>query len=69
MAASSKHLKDIISWIEKVIDSCENTDQLFSANNLLINFTLNYKSIPCKEIINLKHILDKKLYYIKHVKI
>jgi hypothetical protein len=39
MAANSKHYGDIYSWIERVIDSCDNPLQEATARNLIDNFS------------------------------
>ena len=38
----SKHPMDILNWIEKIINSCENRLQLKTADNLLEVFYIKY---------------------------
>jgi hypothetical protein len=38
MEKRSTHYGDVSKWVEKVINSCETRDQLFSAKRLLNNF-------------------------------
>jgi hypothetical protein len=38
METRSRHYGDIIKWIEKVIESCETREQLFTAKTLIFNF-------------------------------
>lgn len=38
MEKRSTHYGDVSKWIEKVINSCETRDQLFSAKRLIYNF-------------------------------
>jgi hypothetical protein len=38
MGAISNHYGDIITWIEKVIESCETSKQTITAHRLLRNF-------------------------------
>jgi len=38
MEKRSTHYGDVSNWIEKVINSCETRDQLFSAKRLIYNF-------------------------------
>ena len=38
MEKRSSHYGDVSKWIEKVINSCETRDQLFTAKQLLRNF-------------------------------
>lgn len=38
MEKKSKHYGDIEKWVEKVIDSCETSEQLFSVRKLVTNF-------------------------------
>lgn len=42
MAAKSKHPADILVWLEKVLESCENTSQLATCNKMLREFRRNY---------------------------
>jgi hypothetical protein len=42
MAAISKHPADILVWLEKVLESCENTSQLETCNKMLYSFRENY---------------------------
>ena len=44
MGAKSKHYGDISKWIEKVIYSCENTDQIWVCEKLISNFRSNLES-------------------------
>jgi hypothetical protein len=38
MAASSNHYGDIFNWIMRVIDSCDQYPQIFTAHKLVDNF-------------------------------
>lgn len=38
MGATSNHYGDIITWIEKVIESCETSKQTITTHRLLRNF-------------------------------
>lgn len=44
MGAKSKHYGDISKWIEKVIYSCENTDQIWVCEKLISNFRSNLET-------------------------
>ena len=38
MAATSNHYGDVFMWIHKVIDSCDQYNQIFTAHKLVDNF-------------------------------
>jgi hypothetical protein len=42
MSATSKHPGDVAKWIEKVIDSCETSQQLLTTLHLIQNFEKVY---------------------------
>ena len=44
MGAKSKHYGDISKWIEKVIYSCDNIDQIWVCEKLISNFRSNLES-------------------------
>lgn len=44
MGAKSKHYGDISKWIEKVIYSCENADQIWVCEKLISNFRSNLET-------------------------
>jgi hypothetical protein len=56
MEKRSTHYGDVSKWIEKVIDSCETRDQLFSAKRLIYNF--QDKLIRDLGYINVSTIID-----------
>lgn len=56
MEKRSTHYGDVSNWIEKVINSCETRDQLFSAKRLIYNF--QDKLIRDLGYINVSTIID-----------
>jgi len=73
MAASSEHYGDVFNWIMKVIDSCDQYNQIFTAHRLVDNFcskdypTLEWyeKSNMNRELISAvhekqRHLLNQK---------
>jgi len=55
MAANSKHRLDILAWIYKVIDSCENIQQAINAKKLARQYHERY---PYKD-----HYSDEAIEY------
>lgn len=45
MEERSKHYGDVAKWIEKVIDSCETSEQENSARKLIHNFEIQYQKL------------------------
>ena len=69
MAASSSHYGDVRLWILKVIDSCDQYNQIFTAHRLVDNFcsmekpTLNWheRTILHTELIHAVHDKQRQL--------
>ena len=60
MAATSKHPGDIYLWILNVIESCENTIQLSTADKLIFNFASKTEKIDDDLLRNLVKALRTK---------
>ena len=67
MAATSRHYGDINSWIERVIDSCDNPLQEAAARNLIDNFSDRLRSseevppfVRCDMITKLTNRISEK---------
>ena len=69
MAASSSHYGDIHRWILKVIDSCNQNNQIFTAHRLVDNFcsmekptlTWHERTILHTELIHAVHEKQRQL--------
>jgi hypothetical protein len=67
MAANSNHYGDVYKWIMKVIDSCDQYPQIFTAHRLVDNFcNMKYSSLKLYEKSNMNRDLisavhDKQL--------
>ena len=69
MAANSNHYGDVFNWIMKVIDSCDEYPQIFTAHRLVDNFckqeypTLEWyeKSNMNRDLISAVHDKQRKL--------
>lgn len=69
MAANSSHYGDVHRWILKVIDSCNQNDQIFTARRLVDNFsnmekpTLNWheRTTLNIELINAIHNKQREI--------
>lgn len=69
MAASSIHYGDVFNWVMKVIDSCDQYNQIFTAHRLVDNFcskdypTLEWyeKSNMNRELISAVHEKQRQL--------
>ena len=65
MAATSNHYGDVHRWILKVIDSCDQYNQIFTAHRLVDNFTsMNYPTLEWFE----KSTLNGELIHAVHNK-
>jgi hypothetical protein len=54
MAANSNHYGDVYKWIMKVIDSCDQYPQIFTAHRLVDNFcNMKYSSLKLYEKWNM----------------
>ena len=54
MAANSNHYGDVYNWILKVIDSCDQYPQIFTAHRLVDNFcNMEYSSLKLYEKWNM----------------
>jgi hypothetical protein len=54
MAASSNHYGDVFNWVMKVIDSCDQYPQIFTAHRLVDNFcSTKYPTLEWFEKSNL----------------
>jgi hypothetical protein len=54
MAANSNHYGDVYNWIMKVIDSCDQYPQIFTAHRLVDNFcNMEYSSLKLYEKWNM----------------
>ena len=54
MAANSNHYGDVFNWIMKVIDSCDQYPQIFTAHRLVDNFcNMEYSSLKLYEKWNM----------------
>jgi hypothetical protein len=58
MASKSNHWADVARWVEKVIDSCINQNQLDIAKNLFNNYV---KTLGVLKNDKTKFILTKQL--------
>lgn len=58
MASKSNHWADVARWVEKVIDSCVNQNQLDVAKNLFNNYV---KTLGVLKNDKTKFILTKQL--------
>jgi hypothetical protein len=69
MAANSNHYGDVYNWILKVIDSCDQYNQIFTAHRLVDNFcNMEYLSLEWyeksnmnRELISAVHEKQRKL--------
>ena len=58
MAATSNHYGDVYKWIHKVIDSCNQYNQIFTAHRLVDNFcNMKYLSLEWYEKSNMNRDL------------
>jgi hypothetical protein len=58
MAATSNHYGDVYNWIHKVIDSCNQYNQIFTAHRLVDNFcNMEYLSLEWYEKSNMNRDL------------
>jgi hypothetical protein len=58
MAANSNHYGDVYNWILKVIESCDQYPQIFTAHRLVDNFcSMNYSSLEWYEKSNMNRDL------------
>jgi hypothetical protein len=65
MAASSTHYGDVHRWILKVIDSCDQYNQIFTARKLVDNFcSMKYPTLEWSE----KSTLNSQLIIAVHDK-
>ena len=65
MAANSNHYGDVYNWILKVIDSCDQYPQIFTAHHLVDNFcNMNYPTLEWYEKSN----MDRELISAVHEK-
>lgn len=58
MAATSNHYGDVFMWVHKVIDSCDQYNQIFTAHKLVDNFcNMEYPSLEPIQKYNLNRDL------------
>ncbi len=58
MAASSNHYGDVFMWIHKVIDSCDQYNQIFTAHKLVDHFcSVKYPTLEWYEKSNMNRDL------------
>jgi hypothetical protein len=58
MAANSNHYGDVFNWIMKVIDSCDQYPQIFTAHRVVDNFyNMEYSSLKLYEKSNMNRDL------------
>jgi len=67
MGSQSRHWADLSIWIQKIINSCVNEEQLDTALNLVNNYKKHLFSEKKSDIIHLvvvsqleRHILNKR---------
>ena len=61
MGATSNHYGDIANWVEKVIDSCENSLQEISARKLVRLYEKQYSYLETSVYFELCRRLNNKL--------
>ena len=58
MAANSSHYGDVFNWVMKVIESCDQDPQIFTAHKLVDNFcSVKYPTLEWYEKSNMNRYL------------
>ncbi len=63
MAAESNNKYDISNWVKKVVDSCENMDQMNTAYKLMCRaFSIMDDSVIQRDLCNYQTAAENKLF-------